>query len=91
MLLDAPDPAHLQAEKWQVSQYFLVCQVIQSLYHLCDFVELVPVCVHLSSTGEAKAGPSTPDVSQQGQAGEKDHLPLPADCALPSVATSNVS
>lgn len=33
---DVPDPACLQAEKLQLSQHFLVCQVIQSLYHLSD-------------------------------------------------------
>lgn len=55
-------------------------------------IELAPACVHLSSTGETKAGPSSPDVSQQGWVGEKgDHLPPPADGALPKVATSNVS
>lgn len=64
---DTPDPDCLQAEKLQLSQDFLVCQVIQSLYHLCDFVELAAVCVHLSITGETKAGPRTPDVSHQAE------------------------
>lgn len=36
VLFRYPDPARLQAEKLQLSQHFLVHQVIQSLYHLCD-------------------------------------------------------
>lgn len=64
---DAPNPDCLQAKKLQLSQDFLVCQVIHSLYHLCDFVELAPVCVHLSGTGVAKAGHSIPDVSHQAE------------------------
>lgn len=64
---DSPDPDHLQAEKLQLSQDFLLCQVIQSLYDLCDFFELPPVCVHLSSAGVAKAGRSIPGVSHQAE------------------------
>lgn len=48
---DAPDPARLQAKNLQFSQHFLVCQLIQPLYHLCDsllsLLQYMPVCLVL--------------------------------------------
>lgn len=52
------------------------------------FYMWIPVFPRLACPGESSSGQSTPDVTHQGWAEEKDHLPWPASNALTQPSTA---
>lgn len=73
------------AQTISVTQEQMMKMAWNMLHYLHHLHRLVPVCLHLSCTGELKTGPSIPNVSPQGWGEVNNHHLCPAGNALPNV------